>query len=211
MKNSTDITIILDRSGSMSAIKADTIGGFNQFLTEQQALPGEANISLFQFDNEYEQVFAGVPIKDAVPLNAATFVPRGATALLDAIGRTVNSTGARLGALPEEERPDKVVVVIITDGEENASKEFRRPQIYDLLTTQRETYNWQFIFLAANQDAIAVGGTLGVPKAASLTYAADSAGARSSYYSVSESLASLRTGAARNVGFSDADRDAQKR
>ena len=113
MKNKTDITIILDRSGSMESVKTDTIGGFNSFLSEQQKVTGEASLSLVQFDDQYEVVYLDKDINSADKLTEATFQPRGMTALYDAIGRTINSVGQRLSSTPENERPDKVIFVIL--------------------------------------------------------------------------------------------------
>ena len=129
MKDKADITIILDRSGSMESVKDDTIGGFNSFLAEQQKVAGEAVLSLVQFDDQYEVVYQDKDIRAADRLTEATFQPRGMTALLDAVGRTINAVGQRLASLPETERPDKVVLVIMTDGFENSSHEFSAAKI----------------------------------------------------------------------------------
>src|SRR6185437_887189 len=114
--NFTDITIVLDRSGSMEVIADDTVGGFNQFLKEQKKVPGKALLTLVQFDHEYQFVHQAVPIGSVPLLTRKTYVPRGSTALLDAIGRAINETGQRLAALPEPERPGNVIVMILTDG-----------------------------------------------------------------------------------------------
>ena len=191
----TDITIVLDRSGSMSAVRADTIGGFNTFLAEQKAEPEAANLSLYQFDNLYETVHSVRPLRDVPELTLQTFVPRGSTALLDAIGRTINETGARLAALPEADRPGKVLLVIMTDGEENSSHEFTRPQIFDMITHQRDNYQWQVAFIGANQDAIAVGGSLGIPASNSLNFAHTGAGTQSAIRAMSAATTKYRKGA----------------
>lgn len=205
----TDVTIVLDRSGSMASIRTETIGGVNSFIEEQRKQPGECSLSMVQFDDKYEPLYAGKPIADAPLLNAETFVPRGYTALLDAIGRTIVETGARLSAMPEADRPGKVLFVIVTDGAENASKEFTREKVFQSITHQKSAYKWDFVFLAANQDAIAVGGSLGVAANSSLTYAADSKGAVNAFKSASTYTASLR--ATGNAAFSAQDRNAQAR
>ncbi len=138
----THIAFLLDRSGSMQSIRTDTVGGFEAFIAEQRALPGRCTVSLAQFDNEYEEVYTDVPVADVPPLD---LVPRGSTALVDAIGRLVNATGARLAALPEDQRPGTVIVGIMTDGLENASKEFTRPQIKAMITEHTDVYGWQFM------------------------------------------------------------------
>lgn len=211
MKNNyTDISIILDRSGSMDSIKTDTIGGFNSFLKEQQSVGGECTISLYQFDDRYEMIYEGKKIKNAPSLNNETFVPRGWTALLDAIGRTINSTGARLSKMKESDRPSKVIIVIVTDGQENQSKEFTKNQIFDMITHQKNNYNWQFVFLGANQDAIKVAGDYGIAKSSTLTYATSSIGTQSAYRSFSSNLANYRVGTSCSVDFSENDRNIQE-
>lgn len=210
MKNATDISVVLDRSGSMQAIANDVIGGFNTFLKEQQETSGEATLTLAQFDDMYEVVHDNKPLNTVPPLTSKTFVPRNGTALLDAIGRTVNATGKRLSDLPEAQRPDKVVFVIITDGQENASREFTATQVKDLLNQQRETYNWQFVFLGANQDAIITGMCMGVTRGANLTYAANARGTQSAFGSTTKNLKDYRMGAKANLDFTDKDREEQK-
>jgi hypothetical protein len=207
--NYTDISIVLDRSGSMQSIRRDTIGGFNAFLQEQRAVPGAAAITLVQFDDQYEPVYQAMRLSDAPELTEETFVPRGSTALLDAIGRTINETGRRLAALPEPERPGKVVFVILTDGEENASREFDIQRINELIRQQREVYKWQFVFLGANQDAIASASRIGIQAGHALTYAANQAGAPAAMAAVSRNLASYRLEEAADLAFSEADREEQ--
>ncbi len=144
-KKSTDITMILDRSGSMGRIHEQVIRSFNDFLTEQKAVEGEAKISLIQFDNEYEVNYEGIDIQKAEDLNATTYMPRASTALNDAIGRTITNMKVRL-----KETNDKVVVVITTDGMENASVEFRRAQIREMIKECEEKLGWKFMYLAAD-------------------------------------------------------------
>jgi uncharacterized protein YegL len=163
----TDITVVLDRSGSMEACRAEAQGGLNAFVEKQKAEPGEANFTLVQFDNEYECVHAGVPIKDVPEL---TLVPRGMTALHDALGRAINETGTRLAASAEDERPELVVFVVVTDGEENSSHEFKGAQVKEMIERQERDYNWKFTYLGANQDAFATGGSIGVLRAACANY-----------------------------------------
>ena len=163
----THIAFLLDRSGSMQSIRDDTVGGFEAFVAEQREQPGRCTVSLAQFDNDYEEVYVDVPVREVPPLQ---LVPRGSTALVDAIGRLVNATGARLAELPEDRRPGTVIVGIMTDGLENASREFTRPQIKAMITTQTDTYGWQFMYLGANQDAVEVGTSLGVDPGMAVTY-----------------------------------------
>lgn len=209
--NLCDINIILDRSGSMVKVKEDTIGGFNTFLKEQQSAPGEANITLVQFDDNYEVVYEGKSIKDAQPLDENTFVPRGFTALLDTIGKTINTVGARLAATEEKERPGKVVFVILTDGQENASKEFVPGQIAEMISRQKDTYNWEFIFLGANQNAIVTARGIGIAAQDALSYAANAQGTEAAFASMSGNLVSYRAGLTRGASFSTKDRMMQSK
>ena len=212
MKNKTDITIILDRSGSMESVKSDTIGGFNSFLGEQQKVEGEASLSLVQFDDQYEVVYENKDISTADRLTEATFQPRGSTALFDAIGRTINAVGQRLAATPEEERPDKVLFVIMTDGFENASHEFNAAKISEMTNHQRNVYKWEFMFIGANQDAVLSAKEMGIPAAAALTYAANEEGTQIAYSMMASKIKQYRVSDdARALNFNDEDRERQKK
>jgi hypothetical protein len=162
------IAIILDRSGSMQTVKTDTEGGLRAFLATQAEAPGDTTVSLYQFDDQYEAVYENKALAD-VP----DFVlhPRNMTALLDAIGRTVNAVGAQLAAMYEPERPGEVVVVILTDGCENASHEFTLPMVKELIARQQDSYGWQFVFLGADQDAFAAAAGIGIRAGTTLSYA----------------------------------------
>ena len=158
----TDITLVVDRSGSMESIREDAEGGVNTLIAEQAKQPGECLITLVQFDQEYEFVHQGVKASECP---AYKLKPRGTTALLDAVGRAINETGERLAALPESQRPGLVVFVISTDGQENASHEFTREQVKQMIARQESVYNWQFTFLAANAEAFAEAGGMGIDAA----------------------------------------------
>ncbi len=183
----TDITMVIDRSGSMASIQSDAEGGINTFIESQKSEPGEALLTLVQFDTEYEFVHKGVSIA-TVP--SFTLVPRGATALLDAVGRAINETGARLAAMDETQRPGLVVFVIVTDGQENSSKEYTREKIREMIQQQQSGYKWQFTFLAANQDAFAEGASLGIDQAGVANYAAANVGA--AYAVASKKMSRMR-------------------
>jgi hypothetical protein len=211
MKNKTDITIILDRSGSMQSVKDDTIGGFNNFLSEQQKVDGEASLSLVQFDDQYEVVYEDKNIHVAAPLSDATFQPRGSTALLDAVGRTINSVGRRLAALPETERPDKVLLVVMTDGFENASTEFTAAKIGEMINHQRSVYSWEFMFIGANQDAVLSAREIGIPAAAALTYAANTEGTQIAFSMAASKIANYRQSSNKEeLEFNEEDRERQR-
>lgn len=208
--NHTDITIVLDRSGSMQRVADDTIGGFNKFLQDQQAAPGTATITLHQFDDLFETPIKAQDVKSAKPLNRETFSPRGSTALLDAIARGIKHTGSRMESTPEANRAAKVIFVVITDGQENASREFTKNQVNDMITHQREKYSWEFVFLGANQDAIATAASLGVTSANAMTYAHNAVGTTQAFAATSQNLTSLRRGATKSMAYSTQDREAQK-
>lgn len=163
----THIAFLLDRSGSMQSIKDDTEGGFNAFVEEQRRQGGDCRVTLAQFDNEYEEVYRDLPLADVPPLH---LVPRGSTALLDSIGRLVTSTGEHLAALTEDERPGMVIIGIMTDGHENASREWTHPAVKALIEQQTKAYGWQFLYMGADQDAIEVGASIGVAAANAMTY-----------------------------------------
>lgn len=166
------IAVVLDRSGSMESMRDDAIGGFNSFLKEQQEAPGEALFTLVQFDYEFITVHDGVPIKDVPKLDRNTFVPRGGTALLDAIGQTVNVMEAKIGKMAEDEKPSRMIVAILSDGAENQSKEFKKHDIKKIIEERSKT-GWDFMFLSAGLDQFADAHEIGI---ASAMYAQGSTG-----------------------------------
>jgi hypothetical protein len=168
----TRVAIILDRSGSMGSIREATITGFNEFIESLRAAPGNLMLKLVQFDDEYETVF-DLPLHQVSRLTSDTFVPRGTTALLDAQGRTIVTLGQELNDLPESERPAKVIVMTMTDGMENASHIYTDAQVAAMVEHQRQVYQWQFLYLGANQDAIHVAAGMGIPQGGAITYFAN--------------------------------------
>jgi hypothetical protein len=163
----THLYFLLDRSGSMQSIKSDIEGGFAAFVEEQRTGGGECLASLAQFDDVYEVVYTDKPVTDVPPLDLR---PRNMTALHDAMGRLISDAGAKLAALPEDQRPGTVIVAIMTDGLENASKEWTAPAIKSLVEGQTQQYNWEFLYMGADQDAVEVGVGLGIAAANSVTY-----------------------------------------
>lgn len=204
--NSALIAVVLDRSGSMENIRQDTIGGFNAFLEEQRKVPGRCLFTLAQFDTVYEIVAHNIPLTDAQPLTRNTFVPRGGTALLDAMGRTLNTLEQDLAELEKtSNKPEKIYFVVITDGEENQSHEFTRDQVFKMIADRRQNSAWEFIFLASNQDAIQAGGSYGFAAGSSMSY--NDSGTRGCYGSVSSNIASSRS-TGQGISFSAGDRNA---
>jgi uncharacterized protein YegL len=190
----TEIAVVLDRSGSMEAMRLEAQNGFNHFLESQQKLPGEVRLTLVLFDHKYIVEHNGVPVAEICPLDERTYVPRGTTALLDAVGRTINTIGERLAKTPESDRPAKVLIVILTDGLENASQEFKRPQILEMIKRQREVYGWEFLFLGANQDAIQAGSAIGIAPACSVTFDEAPGGMAAAFTAIACASAAYRAG-----------------
>lgn len=148
----TEIVCIIDRSGSMLSLRESAIAGFNQFLASQQRLPGTASLSLILFNHLYDHVYSNVSLDAIQPLTSFAYAPNGNTALLDAVGMTIDSVGRRLAMTPEPERPEKVLVCILTDGLENSSRHYQRQQVKSMIEHQREKYSWEFVYLAAGKD-----------------------------------------------------------
>jgi Mg-chelatase subunit ChlD len=177
-----EILVIADRSGSMSSIKSDAIGGFNTFLEEQQKLDGDANLTLVLFDDRYEIPVDSTPIEDVLPLTEETFVPRGMTAMNDAIGKALNTLISK--------NPKNTIVCVITDGMENASREYTAKSVRELIDDCSKERNWEFVYLAANQDAFAEGSIRGFVN--NINYTADSKGINDAYTSMSLSASTYR-------------------
>ncbi len=191
-ENRAEIVCVLDRSGSMSSVLDDSIGGFNTFLAEQQKLPGSATMTLVLFDNEYQEAVSSVDIGSVAPLTRETYVPRGGTALYDAIGRAIGNVTEKIAKTPEADRPTKVIVAILTDGQENSSQEFDQKRVFDLVSAKREEDQWEFVYLGANQDAMRSGASIGVLRANSFNYMSTGAGTASAYSAVSSLVGSSR-------------------
>lgn len=183
LQEETEVIVILDRSGSMSSISEATVNGFNEFIKEQKGAKGKAFITLVQFDDSYQVDYKNVPVEAVSDLiNGETFVPRGMTAMLDAIGKTIN-----------EVKTDRdVVCVIITDGHENASKEYTKDTVFKLINKKTKK-GWSFLFLGANQDAIKAGGDLGINRGNSMNYDATVKGATQAFQSMSANTVQYRS------------------
>lgn len=179
--------IIIDRSGSMENIKDDMNGGLHTFIDKQ--LEGvdssKRTVSLYQFDTSHDCVHDFDLLEDA---KSYELVPRGGTALLDACGRAINDVGAKLKKLPESKRPGNVMVIIVTDGQENSSREFTRAHVKEMIQHQQDKYNWKFTYLGANQDAFAEAGSIGIPMASSLNYYSTGASVGATYDVLSASV-----------------------
>jgi uncharacterized protein YegL len=208
----THITVLLDRSGSMESIREDTIGGFNAFLKNQKAEPGQATVTLVQFDTQdsYEVIHQFKPIQEVSDLNRGTYIPRGGTPLLDALGRGINDIEKRIGDLTEDDRPSKVIVAVVTDGQENSSHEFRKDQIEKMIKENSEKNRWQFVFLSADLAAIGDARAMGIQASALLMFAKNSQGITQAWSSLSTQASDYRSARKQTIGFKAADRKKAK-
>lgn len=205
-QNYAHIAILLDRSGSMQSIATDVIGGFNKFLEDQKQLTGEATLTLVQFDDEYEILYNKSKLNDIKELTSKTFVPRGTTALNDSIGKLIVTTGEELAKLSEDERPDRVVFLIITDGYENASHEYTGEKIKEMVKHQETNYKWQFVFIGTDIDSMSEGNSRGMINTAS--FSKTSKGTRAVFRSMSANTSSYRNKSAvhgQSVTFDNLD------
>jgi len=191
-KNLTEIAYILDRSGSMTSLRESAISGFNTFLKEQQKTPGDARFTLVLFDHEYFLHADRTPIRKVPTLDATSYEPRGSTSLLDAIGRAIDELGKHLADTPEKDRPGKVIVAIYTDGYENSSTDYSAAQIRKMIRHQTDVYSWEFLFLAANEDAIATATAYGIAPQNASSVAASALGNQSVYASLSRRISGTR-------------------
>lgn len=217
----TDITVVVDRSGSMSSILEPMIAGFNEFVAEQRKQPGEATLTLVEFDYadapatprsygsprrgtpHIDTLYASLPLAEVPPFS---LTPRGWTNLHDAVAKTIIDVGARYAAMPESERPEKVVFVVVTDGYDNRSFEYSRDTLRTLVEHQQSVYSWQFVFLGANMNAVEVASNYGIPVAGAATYGANTVGVRNAFASVSRGLNDYRGGQSQNVAFTESER-----
>lgn len=208
-KDYSHILTIIDRSGSMGKLQMEVIGGFNKFLSDQKAVEGKATMTLIQFDNLYEVNYEMTDIQDVPELNTDTYIPRGMTAMYDAIGKAVTSCGADLGNMKEEDRPEKVIVLIQTDGQENDSKEFSQIMIKKMITEQEKMYSWEFVFLGANIDAVGAAQGIGISASKAMKNANNAQGMNAAFNSLSSNVASYRTGKTADMNYVQADFTAQ--
>jgi uncharacterized protein YegL len=191
MKNKTEIVLIVDRSGSMSSIRADVEGGLNTFIEKQKELPGECKVTYVRFDTETETVFENTDIKT---VGKVTIDPRGSTALLDALGQTINKVGQRLANIPESERPEQILVYLCSDGEENASHEYTHAQVKEMIEHQQSKYNWKFTFLGcANFNAVSQGASFGVASSSTMNFSTSSAGVKAAFCAVNNATSFYRS------------------
>ena len=191
-KNLTEIVFILDRSGSMAGLEDDTIGGFNAMIEKQKQEPGKALVSTVLFDNESEVIHDRVNIQEIEPMTRKEYYVRGCTALLDAVGSAIHHIGNVHKYAREEDRPEKMLFVITTDGMENASRKYTYDRLKTMIERQKEKYGWEFLFLGANIDAAREAARFGISADRTANYHADSEGTAVIYEAVSEAVCNVR-------------------
>lgn len=211
-KGLTELVFILDKSGSMSGLERDTIGGYNSMLEKQKAVEGECRITTVLFDNNYELLHDRIDIRAVNPITEKEYQVGGSTALLDAIGRTIHKIGNAQKNTADDYRSEKVMFVIITDGEENASREYSADKIKAQIERQKAKYGWEFIFLGANIDAVQTAGRFGIAPDRAVDYLADSAGTELNFKVMSAAVSTFREkGTVDEACFEDIRKDVQRR
>jgi len=198
----TQIVCVLDRSGSMATIIEDAIGGFNEFLSKQKELDDDATITVVLFDDRYEMLYDNVSVKEAKSLTRNEWSPRGTTALYDAIGKTINNVESSHKKMLNENLPDKVLFVIVTDGLENASREFKHDTIKSLISKKEKESNWKFLYLAADQDAFDVGTSFSVSGGNTFNYTNTSDGNKNMFNKLSSATKLYRTVSTTELNYS---------
>lgn len=191
-KNLTEIVFILDRSGSMAGLEADTIGGFNSMIEKQKAIAGEAYVSTVLFDTQRDVIHDRVSLKSIRPMTRQDYWVRGCTALLDAVGSAIHHIGNVHKYAREEDRPEKTIFVITTDGMENASREYSADKVRAMIRRQKEKYGWEFLFLGANIDAVSTAAAIGIDEDRAVNFHCDSPGTALNYDVVSEAIHTVR-------------------
>lgn len=191
-KGLTEIVFILDRSGSMSGLEKDTIGGFNSLIKKQRKEPGEAIVSTVLFDDTCEVVHDRVPMEKVQAMTEDTYFVRGCTALLDALGGAIHHIGNIHKYARDEDRPEKTMFIITTDGMENASRRYTYKKVKQMVERQKEKYGWEFLFLGANMDAVEVAGRMGIRADRAATYQCDEEGTALNYEVLEEAIHHVR-------------------
>ena len=191
-KDLTELVFIIDRSGSMSGLESDTIGGFNSMIRKQKQAEGEAVISTVLFDNVSEVLHDRVNLKDIQPMTEHDYTVRGTTALLDAIGGAIHHIGNIHKYARNDDVPEKTIFVIITDGLENSSCRYNLAKVKKMISRQKEKYGWEFLFVGANIDAVHTAGAMGIQEDNAVDYVADSEGTEVVYSVLSETVINIR-------------------
>ena len=212
MKHTTELVFILDRSGSMSGLETDTIGGFNSMIAKQKKEAGEALVSTVLFDNESVVIHDRLPLEDVPPMTEKEYFTLGCTALLDAVGGAIHHIGNIHKYARREDVPEKTMFIITTDGYENASRRYDYETVRRMIQRQKEKYGWEFLFLGANIDAVETAGHLGIAPDRAVNYHCDSEGTRLNYQVLSQAVSAVRCSAPLDGHWKDAiEEDFRKR
>lgn len=191
-KNLTELVYILDKSGSMQGLEKDTIGSYNAMLAQQRTVEGDCVITTVLFDNQYQLLHDRIDIRAVRPLTQREYFVGGSTALLDAIGKTIDKIHTAQKNTAEDYRAERVLFVIITDGAENASRRYSSMQVKEMIRRQKEKYGWEFIFLGANIDAVETAGRFGIDADRAVDYVPDGEGTALNFRMMSETVAAFR-------------------
>jgi len=211
-KGSTELVFILDKSGSMSGLEADTIGGYNSMLAKQQAMEGDCRITTVLFDSNYELLHDRIDIKAAGQITDKEYQVGGRTALLDAVGKTIDKVANAQKHTAKDYRAEKVLFVIITDGEENSSREYSAEKVKAQIERQKTKHGWEFIFLGANIDAVRTAGRLGIASDRAVDYVFDSVGTILNFAAMADAVATFReTGEVQEEAFELIREDMKRR
>ena len=195
-KNLTELVMILDRSGSMGGLESDTIGGYNNMLKKQRETEGDVLVSTVLFDDDSEVLYDRVPLSKMPKMTEKEYDVRGCTALLDAVGGAIHHIGNVHKYAREEDRPEKTIFVITTDGLENASREYTYERVKKMVERQKEKYGWEFLFLGANIDAIETAGRFGISADRAANYHSDHQGTVLNYEVLGETVCEMRLSSA---------------
>ena len=193
MENYVKIINIIDKSGSMSSMLESAINGFNEFIIDQKNQEGNALVSTYMFDSKYEKLYENVDVRFCLQMDKTNFIPGGMTALYDAIGYTIDNEIDTLGNLKKEDRPIKTLCVILTDGEENSSKKYSSTKIKEMISEMKKDFDWEFIFLAANEEAAFTAETIGISKSNSYSWTNSAEGVKDAYRGISYATSSYRS------------------
>ena len=212
MSKFTEIVFILDRSGSMAGLEADTIGGFNSLIQKQKREDGKAVVSTVLFDDKCEVLHDRKDLMEIAPLTEEDYYVRGCTALLDAVGGAIHHIGNVHKYARPEDRPERTLFIITTDGMENASRKYGYEKVKRMIERQKERYGWEFLFLGANMDAVSVAGRFGIAPERAVRFHCDEKGTELNYRVLSETIANVRCGAPMGASWKEEiERDYEER
>lgn len=205
-QQATELVVVLDKSGSMMDRRAETVHALNKFIEEQKLVPGQAWLTLVTFNYRPEPFYNAMPLEMVPSISAESYMPDGYTALLDAVGLTIDRVGARLAGIPERERPGKVVFLVITDGAENISRKFTKADVLAKIRHQKAKYNWQFLYLGADAETFAEAGSMGVTYSQTMSWEPQAGGIMRAMVASNNAVSHFRNGDVAEATYSANDR-----